>query len=62
MQEGETAIERFACEYTSQIAYYTEKIAAMPEWTMVRLYADEGISGTSMKRRKEFLKMLRVTG
>ena len=26
---------------------------------MVRLYADEGITGTSMKRRKEFLKMLR---
>ena len=45
--------------YNAQIAYYTEKIAAMPEWTMVRLYADEGITGTSMKRRKEFLKMLR---
>ena len=26
--------------YNAQIAYYTEKIAAMPEWTMVRLYAD----------------------
>lgn len=45
--------------YNAQIAYYTEKIAAMPEWTMVRLYADEGISGTSMKQRKEFMKMLR---
>ena len=45
--------------YNAQIAYYTEKIAATPEWTMVRLYADEGITGTSMKRRKEFLKMLR---
>lgn len=45
--------------YNAQITYYTEKIAATPEWTMVRLYADEGITGTSMKRRKEFLKMLR---
>ena len=45
--------------YNAQIAYYTEKIAATPEWTMVRLYADEGITGTSMKRRKEFLRMLR---
>jgi len=45
--------------YNAQIAYYTEKIAATPEWTMVRLYADEGITGTSMKKRKEFLKMLR---
>ena len=26
--------------YNAQIAYYTEKIAATPEWTMVRLYAD----------------------
>ena len=31
--------------YNAQIAYYTEKIAATPEWTMVRLYADEGITG-----------------
>ncbi len=45
--------------YNAHITYYTEKIAATPEWTMVRLYADEGIIGTSMKRRKEFLKMLR---
>lgn len=45
--------------YNAQIAYYTEKISATPEWTMVRLYADEGITGTSMKKRKEFLRMLR---
>ena len=45
--------------YNAQITYYTEKIAATPEWTMVRLYADEGITGTSMKKRKEFLKMIR---
>ena len=45
--------------YNAQIAYYTEKIAATPEWTMVRLYADEGISGMSIKGRKEFLRMLR---
>lgn len=45
--------------YNAQITYYTEKIASMPEWTMVRLYADEGISGASMKKRKQFLKMIR---
>ena len=45
--------------YNAQIAYYTEKIAATPEWTMVRLYADESTTGTSMKKRKEFLRMLR---
>ncbi len=44
--------------YTAQIEYYTAKIAANPEWTMVRLYADEGITGTSTKRRKQFNKLI----
>ena len=44
--------------YKAQIAYYTEKIAGNPDWTMVRMYADEGITGTSMKKRKDFLKMI----
>ena len=36
--------------YNAQIAYYTEKIAATPEWTMVRMYADDGIIlGTSQE-------------
>lgn len=44
--------------YESQIEYYTAKIAERPEWTMVRLYADQGKSGTSTKKRKEFLKLI----
>ena len=44
--------------YESQIEYYTAKIAERPEWTMVRLYADQGKSGTSTKKRKEFLKLM----
>lgn len=44
--------------YESQIEYYTDKINANPDWTMVRLYADEGITGTSAKKRKDFLKMI----
>lgn len=44
--------------YTAQIEYYTAKIAANPEWTMVRLYADEGITGTSTKKRKQFNKLI----
>lgn len=31
--------------YEAQIEYYTEKINANPDWTLVRLYADEGITG-----------------
>lgn len=45
--------------YEAQIAYYTEKIASEENWTMVRLYADKGITGTSTKKRKEFLRMIR---
>ena len=44
--------------YRAQIEYYTAKIAENPDWTMVRMYADEGTTGTSMKKRKEFLKLV----
>ena len=46
--------------YEAQIEYYTEKIAANPDWTMVRMFADEGITGTSTKKRKEFRKMIQA--
>lgn len=45
--------------YEAQIEYYTEKIDSNQDWTMVRLYADEGKTGTSTKKRKEFLQMIR---
>ena len=60
MQQGETAIERFACEYTSQQVYYTDKIMSNPEWTMVDVFADRGITGTSARKRPEFLRMIRL--
>ena len=44
--------------YRAQIEYYTAKIAENPDWTMVRMYADEGTTGPSMKKRKEFLKLV----
>lgn len=44
--------------YEAQIEYYKAKVAENPDWTLVRLYADEGITGTSMKKRKEFLKLI----
>ena len=45
--------------YEAQIEYYTAKIAANPDWSMVRLYPDQGITGTSTKKRKEFNKMIK---
>ena len=43
-----------------QKAYYTEKIIKNPEWKMAGIYADEGITGTSMKKRDDFKRMLRA--
>lgn len=42
-----------------QKTYYTEKIASNPNWKMADIFADEGISGVSMKKRDEFKRMLR---
>lgn len=53
-----TNSEEQLTSYTAQKAYYTEKIAATPEWQLAGIFADEGISGTSMKKRKEFNRMI----
>ena len=45
--------------YENQKAYYTEKIMANPNWTMADIFADEGITGTSVCKRKDFLRMIR---
>ena len=45
--------------YENQKAYYTEKIMATPDWTMADIFADEGITGTSAYKRKDFLRMIR---
>ena len=46
--------------YENQLAYYTEKIMKNPDWTMVKVFADEGKTGTSTCKRKEFLQMIRM--
>ena len=40
--------------YEAQIEYYTNKIESNPEWKLVEIFADEGITGTSAEKRKEF--------
>lgn len=46
--------------FTAQKEYYTDKIMSNPEWTMVGIFADEGITGTSAQKRPEFLRMIRL--
>lgn len=44
--------------YEAQIDYYTKKIKSNPEWMFVKVYTDEGISGTSTKKREGFNQMI----
>lgn len=54
-----TDSEEQLSSYENQLAYYTEKIMKEPGWTMAGVFADEGITGTSTYKRKEFLRMIR---
>ena len=45
--------------YTSQIKYYTDYIRSQPGWSIVGIFAEEGLSGTSTKNRKQFNRLLR---
>ena len=44
--------------YHSQIACYTKLINDNPDWELYDLYADRGITGTSIEKRDEFKCML----
>lgn len=44
--------------YELQKAYYEELVNKRPNWTLVDIYPDEGISATSMRNRKSFLRMI----
>ncbi|MDY0295429.1 MAG: recombinase family protein, partial [Acholeplasmataceae bacterium] len=40
--------------YEAQRDEYTQRITKNPDWIFDGIYADEGISGTSTKNRKQF--------
>ena len=44
--------------YEAQVGYYTNFIKGKPNWEFIKVYADEGISGTSTKRRDDFNEMI----
>lgn len=56
---------RVSTDYDDQInslrcqkTYFKEYINHNPDWELVEIFADEGISGTSTKKRTEFLRMI----
>ena len=46
--------------YEAQIDFYTHYIQNNPEWLFVDVFADRGITGTSMKYRDEFNRMIEL--
>ena len=46
--------------YEAQKNYYTDYIMKNSNWTMAGIFADEGITGTSARKRPEFLRMIKL--
>ncbi|MCI8910964.1 MAG: recombinase family protein [Oscillibacter sp.] len=47
-----------ANSFESQQRYFKEYIARQPDWELYEVYADEGITGTSTKKRAAFNRMI----
>ena len=44
--------------FTTQVEYYSSLIGGNPNYEMVDIYTDEGITGTSKDKRDDFLRMI----
>jgi len=53
-----TEQEEQQTSYAAQVDYYTKYIKKHGEWEFVKVYTDEGISGTSTKKREGFQQMI----
>lgn len=42
----------------NQVQYYDNLLAIHPDWVLYRRYIDEGITGTSVAKRKNFMQMM----
>lgn len=49
---------RQTSSYELQRNHYQDVVSQRPNWQLVEIYADEGISGTSLKHRDSFLRMI----
>lgn len=54
-----TEFEEQESSYETQVAHYTSYINGNPEWEMVEVYADNGISGTRTAKREAFNRMIK---
>lgn len=44
--------------FAAQNAYYSKLITDTPDWELADIYADQGITGTSIDKRDDFLRMM----
>ncbi len=44
--------------FEPQVTYYRDYAARHPEYELVEIYADEGITGTSTRHREDFKRMI----
>jgi len=44
--------------YEMQQTYYSEMVERRPDWNLVKIYADEAVTGTSTRHRDEFNAMI----
>lgn len=51
--------QRLHHSLAAQISFYSDLIQKNPEWDYAGVYADEGISGTSVEKRPEFMRMMK---
>ena len=53
-----TDLEDQKNSFNAQLEEYGKRISENPDWEFVKLYSDEGISGTSLKHREGFKEMI----
>lgn len=45
--------------FAAQVKAYTDLIGSKPDWELVDIYADDGITGTRTDKRDDFLRLIR---
>jgi Site-specific recombinases, DNA invertase Pin homologs len=55
-----TSSDEQLSSYQAQLEYYQKKVKDNPRWILVGIYADQGVTGTSTKHRKEFMRLIRA--
>lgn len=55
-----TDSEEQISSYESQVKYYRELIESKNDWSLVKIYADEAITGTKIDKREDFQRMIQA--